>query len=154
MITEVKVFVKFQTSNFSMLVGMPWLWSCWLDRPCTTWEFQAKIWGIWWIQLEFLILDPFSLYHFFEPDWYLKNKNPHFWPFPKGPKCIIKICTIFYTVSLSLILHLFTSGTVEKSIECSLVRPWVLVHSPFLVSHEIWRAPFSLFSNYSTITFL
>ena len=59
--------MKFQTSISSMLVGMSWLWSCWLDRPCITLEFQAKIWGKWSIQLVFLKLDPFSLNHFSDP---------------------------------------------------------------------------------------
>ena len=139
--------MKFQTSNSSMLVGMPWLWSCWLDRPWTTWEFQAKIWGIWWIQLEFLILDPFSLCHFFEPVWYMKYKNPHFLVLPQGAKMSDPNLYDFLNCVSVTDLHLYTCGTVKDLFRCSLVK--ILMAWPVAIfsKQPYLKSTIYLFSN-------
>ena len=173
MITVLKVFVKFQTSNPSMLVGMPWLWSCWLDRSCTTWEFQVEILGRWSIWLVFSKLDPFSLNHFSDPIYACITKSSiliHLafvtflnqigkrkieiltsWPFLKGQKCLIQICTIFTTVSLSLIYTFILVALLKICLDVVWLRFIWLDQLPFWVITHIWRSQFICFQTYSTI---
>ena len=98
--------------------------------------------------------EPFSLCQFFKQNWYKKNRNPHFWPFLKGPKCLIQICTIFQTVSLSLIYTFILVALLKICLDVVWLRFIWLDQLPFFVITHIWRSQFICFQTYSTITFL
>ena len=129
--------MKFQTFNSSMLVGMPWLWSCWLDRPYITWESQAKIWGRWWILLGFSILDPFSLNHFSDPFDTCKIKSSLL-ALSQGAKMYPQnLCNFLYCVSVTVItwIHLafitFMNRIDTRKIE-------IFTFGPFSRGQNIW----------------